>query len=136
MTYATPRRRKASALADVLDLLAIVIALGLAALIYEHRTGAARIFLALAFACYVPGRAIISNWPKFGRWSAVAMPMVFSLALLALFATGSLWLHAWHPLGLFEWEAVVSVVGLLIGVMRRHSQRRRNPFDGMDESPD
>lgn len=128
MTYRTPQRQTARTLADVLDLLAIVIAIGLVALIYEHRTGLARTFLALAFTCYVPGRAVVSNWPKFGRWSAVAMPMAFSLGLLALLATVSLWVHAWHPLGLLDYEAALSVAGLLAGVLRRHFRRRRTPW--------
>jgi hypothetical protein len=34
-------------------------------------------------------------------------------------ATVTLWLRAWHPLDLFEAEAVLSVIGLGLGASRR-----------------
>jgi hypothetical protein len=45
---------------------------------------------------------------------------VLSLALLALVATVTLWARDWHPVGLFEIEAPLTVAALVVGVIRRH----------------
>lgn len=112
--------RDAVLLSDMCDLLAALIALGLVAVVSDGRSGIPRVLLTLAFACYVPGRAIVSNWPLLGAWSAAAMPVVFSLAVLTLAATVMLWLRYWHPLGLFQAEAAVSLAALAFGLARRH----------------
>ena len=66
------------------------------------------------------------------------MPMVLSLAALALVATATLWAHMWHPVGLFEVEALLSLVGLAVGIVRRRGSRTgaadRKPFSGPQES--
>lgn len=116
---ATPLHMDTS-LSDVLDLVAALVAGGLMVFIDAGRSGLPRILLALAFIGYVPGRAIIANWPQLSRWSGAAMPMVFSLALVALLATTTLWAHYWHPLGLFQVEAGLSLAGLAIAGARRH----------------
>ena len=85
-------------------------------------SAALRLLLALLFTFFVPGRAIVSNWPRVARWSAVGMSIVFSLAALGLLATVTLWLGLWHPLALFIVEAVASLAGLIVGIIRR----RRN----------
>lgn len=118
---------------DLLDLLAGLIALGLIALAYEGWSGPPRILLALAFTFFVPGRAIVSNWHQTARWSEVAISMVFSLALLALVATITLWTHSWHPLGLFQIEAWLSLAALSIGIVRR--ARRRPDIDARPAEP-
>jgi hypothetical protein len=112
--------RDAVLLADLCDLLAALVALGLMAVAIEGRSSVPRIGLTLAFACYVPGRAIVSNLPALGAWSAAAMPLVFSLAVLTLAATVTLWARYWHPLGLFQAEAAASLAGLAAGLTRRH----------------
>lgn len=109
-------------LADSLDLLAAIIAAGLVILVSADRSGVPRVLLSLVFLFFVPGRAIVSNWPTLGWWSEAAMSMVLSLAVLALLATVTLWMHIWHPLGLFQLEAVASVVGIVVGTLRRHSR--------------
>ncbi|MGB9111571.1 MAG: glycosyltransferase family A protein [Acidimicrobiales bacterium] len=105
---------------DLLDLLAILDALGLLSLVYVNVPGGARLLFAVGFAAFVPGRAIVSNWPTLARWSEVAMSLVLSLVAVALVATVFLWAHAWHPLVLFQFEAWLSVVGLGLGAARRH----------------
>lgn len=112
-------------LADVLDALGAVIAVGLLTLTLTGHSGAPRVFLALAFASFVPGRAIVSNWPLFARWAEAGMSMVCSLAILGLLATTALWAHFWHPLALFQAEAVVSLAGLMLGTARRHTRLRQ-----------
>jgi hypothetical protein len=111
---------------DALDLLAALLTAGLLALVYEGGPGPARVLLALGFTFYVPGRAIVSNWPLVDGWSAAAMSMVLSLAALTLAATITLWARAWRPLDLFQAEAWLSLACLAIGVARRHRISRVN----------
>lgn len=108
---------------DALDLLAALIAVGLIVLTSQGWSGPARLLLALGFAFFVPGRAIVTNWRQTADWSEVGMPMLFSLALLTLVAMVALWAHYWHPLGLFQVEAALSLAGLGIGMVRRHRHR-------------
>ena len=111
--------------ADVLDIVAALIAAGLLALVVADRVGPPRLLIALAFAFFVPGRAVVTNWQRIERWSGVGVSLVFSLAILTVVATVSLWLRAWHPLALFEAEAVLSLIGLGIGASRRRLPRLR-----------
>jgi hypothetical protein len=106
-----------------LDLLAALIAVALIILAARGWTGPPRVLLALGFAFFVPGRAIVTNWRQTADWSEVGMPMLFSLAVLTLVATVTLWAHYWHPLGLFQVEAWLSLAGLGIGRVRRHRHR-------------
>lgn len=78
-----------------------------------------RLLLTALFTFFVPGRAIVSNWPRVARWSAVGMSIAFSLGVLTLLATSTLWAGLWHPLTLFLAEALASLVGLSIGIIRR-----------------
>ena len=113
--------------ADLLDLVAAVVAVGLVILAETGRSGTPRILLSLAFLFFVPGRAIVSNWPRLAQWSQAAMSMVISLTVLALLATVTLWAHEWHPLGLLDAEAVASIGGLALGTLRRHAHTAQRP---------
>ena len=128
--------RAAQRQADLQDLLAILIAVGLIAVIHQNGTGPPRLLLALAFTCYVPGRAVVSNWPGFARWSAAATPVAISIAVLAIVATASLWAHHWHPLGIFQIEAVASVALLFIGLIRRQIRHRQGRDDPERAGPE
>ena len=103
---------------EILDLSAILVTGGLLVLIYTGASGILRILLALVFAFFVPGRAIVTNWPRMALWSEVAMPIVFSLASLALLAAMSLWAGLWRPLDLFQAEAWLSLGALCFGFAR------------------
>jgi hypothetical protein len=112
--------------AEVLDLLAILVAVALLLLVFaDHRIGVARLLFTLVFTFFVPGRTIVSNWPRMASWSDVGMSIVLSLATLTFLSTVSLWARFWHPLGLFQIEALLSLIGLGIGIARR----RRLPED-------
>ena len=91
------------------------------------RPGMPRILLSLAFLFFVPGRAIVSNWPQLAQWSQAGMSMVISLTVLALLAVVTLWAHEWHPLGLLEAEAFASIGGLVLGTLRRHGRAAQTP---------
>jgi len=108
--------------AEVLDVLAAAVAVALLAMVQEHASGLPRILLVLAFTFFVPGRAIITNYPRLARWSDLGASMLVSLGVLAFLATVALWARFWHPLGLFQVEAVLSLAGLAAGIV----QRRRN----------
>jgi hypothetical protein len=116
---AAPARQRA----EVLDLLAGVIAALLLALILAGLTGPVRLLLAVAFTFFVPGRAIVSNWSRMAGWSDIGMSIAFSLGILTLFATIALWVKLWHPLGIFEVEAVASLVGICVAVARRRAEQ-------------
>jgi hypothetical protein len=105
--------------AERLDQLACGIALALILLVAVDFLAAARLVLAVLFTFFVPGRAIVTNWPRVDRWAGIAMSVTFSLGLLTLLATISLWLHFWHPIGLFVVEAVLSLAGLANGIVSR-----------------
>ena len=108
--------------AEVLDVLAAVIAVALLVLVAADASGPLRILLVLAFTFFVPGRAIITNYPRMARWSDLGTSIVVSLGVLAFLATVTLWARFWHPLGLFQVEAVLSLAALAVGIVRR----RRN----------
>jgi hypothetical protein len=105
---------------DLLDAAGVAISIGLLGLVLEGVTGPARILLALAFAFFAPGRAIVTNWPRFAYWSEFGMSIVLSLAVLTLLATATLWARYWHPVALLEIEAPLTTVALVIGMVRRH----------------
>jgi len=97
---------------DVLDLVAAVLTVALVGVVATGRGGVPRILLTLGFAFYAPGRAIVTNWPKLGRWSQVSIAIALSLVVLALVAMISLWEHRWSPLRIFYAEAAFCLAGL------------------------
>ena len=105
--------------AEVLDVLAAVIAIALLVLVAADASGPLRILLVLAFTFFVPGRAIVTNYPRMARWSDLGTSIVVSLGVLAFLATVTLWARFWHPLALFQVEAVLSLAGLAVGIVRR-----------------
>jgi uncharacterized membrane protein len=119
-------RYQGSELDDVLDVSAGLIAAGLILLSYLGDSGLLRILLALGFVFFVPGRAIVTNWPRMASWSKLAMPIVLSLAILTLAATVTLWAHVWKPMDLFQAEAWLSEAGLLLGIARRNRHRPKD----------
>jgi hypothetical protein len=105
--------------AELLDLAGALVAVVLLVLVLRDQPGPLRVLLTLGFTFFVPGRAIVTNWPRMARWSAAGMSMVLSLAVLTLLATTFLWAHLWQPVVLFQAEAVLSLAGLTVGVVRR-----------------
>jgi hypothetical protein len=66
----------------------------------------------------------VSNWPIMEDRSRFALAVLFSLAVLTLVSTASLWLGYWHPLGLVEVECVVATMALVMGIVRRRRAAR------------
>lgn len=119
--------------AEVLDLLAALVAVVLLVLAVADRVGAARTLFTLVFALFVPGRAIVSNWPRMANWSDIGMSIALSLGVLTLLATVTLWARVWHPLGLFQLEAAASLAGLGIAVLRRRRPVAAAEQDASDD---
>jgi len=113
--------------AEVIDLVSALIAMVLLVLVLLDRVGAARELLTVVFAFFVPGRAIVSNWPRMAEWSDIGMSIVLSLGVLILLATVSLWARFWNPLALFGVVAAVSIVGLGIAVVGRRRAQASAP---------
>lgn len=105
--------------AEILDLAACCVAVVLLLLVVVDFWAPLRLLLAVAFTFFVPGRAIVSNWPRVAHWSSVGMSVVFSLGALTLLATFALWTGFWHPLTLFMAEASISLAGISIAIVRR-----------------
>lgn len=116
----TPRR--AFDAFDFLDLVSVAVTATLAVAVLTEDESAVRGIAALFFTVFVPGRAVVSNWPGIATRAPIAVSVLFSLVLLTLFATVTLWLRFWHPLGLLEVESIISIVALLVGIVRRHRQ--------------
>src|SRR5882762_4775496 len=113
--------------AEILDLLAGVIAVVLLVLALVELTGPVRLLFTVAFTFFVPGRAIVSNWSRMAGWSDIGMSIALSLGVLTLPAVVSLWARMWHPLGLFQIEAVASLIGLGVAVARRRTRADASP---------
>jgi hypothetical protein len=107
--------------AEILDLLASAIAALLLVAALLDVGGPARLLLTVLFTFFVPGRAIVSNWSRMAGWSDLGMSVALSLGVLTLFASISLWARIWHPLGLFQLEAVGSLIGLGVALARRRA---------------
>jgi len=118
---------------DLLDAAGVAVSLGLLGLVLEGATGPLRLLLAVVFAFFAPGRAVVTNWPRLAHWSEFGMSIVLSLAIVTLLATTALWAHQWHPVGLFEAEAPVTAAALVAGLVRRH---RVEPETAADPQPE
>lgn len=106
--------------AQVLDIAAVGIAAMLLVFVLGGVTGGVRLLLTVLFTFFVPGRAVVSNWPRMAGWADLAMCIAISLGLLITIALIALWLHAWHPESLFAAEALLSLTWLSVGLIRRH----------------
>lgn len=102
-----------------LDLAACAIAVALILVVSANIVSPLRVLLALLFTFFVPGRAIITNWPRMARWSGFGMSLVFSLGSLTLISTIALWAGFWHPMAVFVIAALASLAGLITGIVRR-----------------
>jgi uncharacterized membrane protein len=107
---------------EVLDIVSVFVVVCLILLVAANTGGLLRSLLTLLFTFFVPGRAIVSNWRRMADWSGIGMSIALSLALLVVPATVSLWVHYWHPLGLFQLEAFLSLIGLGAALVRRRHQ--------------
>jgi uncharacterized membrane protein len=104
---------------DGIDAFCLLVAVALVTIIALGGRSVVRDVVAVLFTVFVPGWAVVSNWPAVARRSRVAVSIVFSLTLLALIATVTLWLHFWHPIAVTEVESVVAAAALVAALARR-----------------
>jgi hypothetical protein len=104
---------------DLIDVACVAVTVAVAVAVATNERNAFRAVVAVAFSLFVPGRAIVSNWPTLAQKPHVALSILFSLSVLTFVSTVTLWLNYWRPLGLLEVEAGVVMVALFIGLVRR-----------------
>jgi uncharacterized membrane protein len=109
--------------ARVIDAACAVVTGALLALTVVGWVGLARVLLAFAFSVYVPGWAVVTNFMPKTRASRTALPVLTSLTILTAAATFTLWLHAWHPMQLFDIEAGASIAMMSVGAIRRERRQ-------------
>ncbi len=105
------------------DWLALVIASALAVVVLLGIDGVARVLLALGFVTYVPGRAVVANWPAAQARSQLALPVILSLSIVTLSATIGLWLQAWEPIAQLAVLTAASIVAISVAIARRVQAR-------------
>ena len=106
---------------DLIDAacLAVIAVLTVAVLVNERN--AVRVLAAIVFTLFVPGRAVISNWPILSTRSPITASILFSLAILTFVATITLWSDLWRPIGLLEVECAISAAALIAAILRRRA---------------
>ena len=109
---------------DLIDIASIAVTATTAVSVAANEKNAIRVVAAVLFTLFVPGRAIVSNWPSVGVRSPLAVSVLFSLSILTLAATVTLWSDYWRPIGLLEVECTISTVALLTAMLRRRSAAR------------
>jgi hypothetical protein len=104
---------------NMIDMGCVAIAVAVAVAVATGERSAFRVVVGVVFALYVPGRSVVSNWPRMASRSNVAASVLISLSILTLLATVTLWAGYWHPLGLLEFECGASGVALFTALLRR-----------------
>jgi uncharacterized membrane protein len=109
--------------------LALLAATALLVVLIERDVdGLPRVLATVAFACLVPGGALVSLLPFREPDEVLALTLVLSLAVIAAATLAMAWLGAWHPLRLTAGLAAASAVVLLLDLARRlRSSRGGDP---------
>jgi hypothetical protein len=110
------------------DLALLAVTALLVVLIRQDVDGLPRVLAVVAFACLVPGGALVNLLPFREPDEVLAMTLVLSLAVIAAAALVMAWLGMWHPLRLTAGLAAASTVVLLLDLSGRLvSSRRGDP---------
>jgi phosphatidylserine synthase len=107
------------------DLALLAVTVLLVVLIERDVDGPPRLLAAVAFACLVPGGALVSRLPFREPNEVLALTLVLSLAVMAAATLVMVWLGAWHPLRLTAGLAAASAVVLLLDLAGRLASFRR-----------
>jgi hypothetical protein len=127
--------------ADIIDTLCIIATVVVLMFMFADQTGSLRTFAAFCFAFFVPGRAVVANWAPVAKWSDTGMSIVLSIAIVTCVSMVTLWLRYWHPIGLFQVEAALSLAGLVAAIARRNGlapavlRRRSRPEASVRPGP-
>jgi uncharacterized membrane protein len=107
------------------DLALLAVTALLVVLIQRDVDGLPRVLAAVAFACLVPGGALVNLLPFREPDEVLAMTLVLSLAVMAAATLVMAWLGMWHPLRLTAGLAAASTVVLLLDLAGRLAPSRR-----------
>jgi hypothetical protein len=105
----------------------LVLSAAFAAVVATPAPTAARLPLALAFACLGPGAALVGHariTDPAVRW---AMVLLLSLAVTVGAACGAVWLDAWHPVSATLAVAALTAVSCLVALVRRRGRAAFTP---------
>lgn len=110
------------------DLALLAVTALLVVLIERDVDGLPRVLTTVAFACLVPGGALVSRLPFREPDEILALTLVLSLSIMAAATLVMVWLRAWDPLRLTAGLAAASAVVLLLDLAGRlRSSRRGDP---------
>jgi hypothetical protein len=107
------------------DLALLAVTALLVVLIAWDVDGLPRVLAAVAFACLVPGGALVSRLPFREPDEVLALTLVLSLSVMAAATLVMVWLRAWDPLRLTAGLAAASGVVLLLDLVGRLASFRR-----------
>jgi hypothetical protein len=96
----------------------------LALLIVRDVHGPPRALVTVAFACLVPGGALVTRLPFREPDEILAMTLVLSLTILAGSTLVMAWIGAWHPLRLTAGLGAASAVVLLLDLIGQLASTR------------
>jgi uncharacterized membrane protein len=101
----------------VFDATLLAVTALLIVLIVRDVHGLPRVLATVAFACLVPGGALVTRLPFREPEEILAMTLVLSLAILAGATLVMGWLGAWHPLRLTAGLGAASAAVLLLDLI-------------------
>jgi hypothetical protein len=135
MESIAPKERTNLSAFDLLDIACIALTALAGVALATNTHNAARSVAAFVFVIYIPGRAIVSNWPEIAVKSVTAVSILFSLSLNTLIATIALWIHFWHPAAMLEVECVLVILALVVAILRRRGafEHQRQAVDAIGE---
>ena len=107
------------------DLALLAVIALLVVLMERDVNGLPRLLAAVAFACLVPGGALVSLLPFREPDEVLALTLMLSLAVIAAATLVMAWIGAWHPLRLTAGLAAASAVVLLLDLAGRLASSRR-----------
>jgi peptidoglycan/LPS O-acetylase OafA/YrhL len=116
-THAQPRRPDWHRWMICFDLALLGVTALLLVLVARDVQGLPRVLATLAFACLVPGGALVTRLPFRERDEILAMTLVLSLSILAAANLVMAWVGAWHPLRLTAGLAAASGAVLLLDLV-------------------
>jgi uncharacterized membrane protein len=107
------------------DLGLLAVTALLVVLIERDVDGLPRVLATVAFACLVPGGALVSRLPFREPDEVLALTLALSLSVMAAATLIMVWLRAWNPLRLTAGLAAASAVVLLLDLVGRLASFRR-----------
>lgn len=104
---------------SILDASTLAVTAALLALALLRVDSPVRVVMASGFTLFAPGWAIVTHWAALRKRSRFGASIVLSLSLLTIVAIVSVWIHAWHPVGIMEVEALAVIAAVVVGSLRR-----------------